>query len=81
MAAELRQQAAEQAAATIKKEISEDEFDRELANFWGDIEKNDHLQELADIQAENNRLREEMHDSKRKLTDLKPNENDSMKVS
>lgn len=59
MAAELRQQAAEQAAATIKKEISEDEFDRELANFWGDIEKNDHLQELADIQAENNRLREE----------------------
>ena len=59
MAAELRQQAAEQAAATIKKEISEDEFDRELANFWGDIEVNDRLQELADIQAENNRLREE----------------------
>lgn len=59
MAAELRQQAAEQAAATIKKEISEDEFDRELANFWGDIEKNDHLQELADIQAENDRLKAE----------------------
>ena len=59
MAAELRQQAAEQAAATIKKEISEDEFDRELANFWGDIEKNDRLQELADIQAENDRLKAE----------------------
>ena len=65
MAAELRQQAAEQAAATIKKEISEDEFDRELANFWGDIETNDRLQELATIQAEN---------------DLKPNENDSTKA-
>ena len=64
MAAELRQQAVEQAAATIKKEISEDEFDRELANFWGDIEKNDHLQELADIQAENNRLREELTSAK-----------------
>lgn len=59
MAAELRQQAAEQAAATIKKEISEDEFDRELANFWGDIETNDRLQELANIQAENDRLKEE----------------------
>lgn len=59
MAAELRQQAAEQAAATIKKGISEDEFDRELANFWGDIETNDRLQELANIQAENDRLKEE----------------------
>lgn len=59
VAAELRQQAAEQAAATIKKEISEDEFDRELANFWGDIEKNDRLRELADIQAENDRLKAE----------------------
>ena len=59
VAAELRQQAAEQAAATIKKEISEDEFDRELANFWGDIETNDRLQELANIQAENDRLKEE----------------------
>lgn len=71
MAAELRQQAAEQAAATIKKEISEDEFDRELANFWGDIEKNDHLQELADIQAENNRLREENARQQAEISRLK----------
>lgn len=59
MAAELRQQAAERTAAVLQKEIAGDEFDRELANFWGDIEKNDRLQELADIQAENDRLKAE----------------------
>lgn len=71
MAAELRQQAAEQAAATIKKEISEDEFDRELANFWGDIEKNDRLQELADIQAENDRLKAENARQQAEISRLK----------
>lgn len=71
MAAELRQQAAEQAAATIKKEISEDEFDRELANFWGDIETNDRLQELANIQAENDRLKEENARQQAEISRLK----------
>lgn len=71
MAAELRQQAAEQAAATIKKEISEDEFDRELANFWGDIETNDRLQELANIQAENDRLKAENARQQAEISRLK----------
>lgn len=71
MAAELRRQATEQAAAAIKKEISEDEFDRELANFWGDIEVNDRLQELADIQAENDRLREENARQQAEISRLK----------
>lgn len=57
--AEIRRRAAERTAAVLQKEIAGDEFDRELANFWGDIEVNDRLQELADIQAENDRLREE----------------------
>lgn len=57
--AEIRRRAAEQTAAVLQKEIAGDEFDRELASFWGDIEKNDRLQELADIQTENDRLREE----------------------
>lgn len=57
--AEVRRRAAEQTAAVLQKEIAGDEFDRELASFWGDIEKNDRLQELADIQAENNRLKAE----------------------
>lgn len=71
VAAELRQQAAEQAAATIKKEISEDEFDRELANFWGDIETNDRLQELANIQAENDRLKAENARQQAEISRLK----------
>lgn len=71
MAAELRRQATEQAAAAIKKEISEDEFDRELANFWGDIEKNDRLQELADIQAENDRLKAENARQQAEISRLK----------
>lgn len=57
--AEIRRRAAERTAAVLQKEIAGDEFDRELANFWGDIEKNDRLQELADIQAENDRLKAE----------------------
>lgn len=57
--AEVRRRAAERTAAVLQKEIAGDEFDRELANFWGDIEKNDRLQELADIQAENDRLKAE----------------------
>lgn len=71
MAAELRRQATEQAAAAIKKEISEDEFDRELANFWGDIEVNDRLQELADIQAENDRLKAENARQQAEISRLK----------
>lgn len=57
--AEIRRRTAERTAAVLQKEIAGDEFDRELANFWGDIEKNDRLQELADIQAENDRLKAE----------------------
>lgn len=71
MAAELRRQATEQAAAAIKKEIAGDEFDRELANFWGDIEKNDRLQELADIQAENDRLKAENARQQAEISRLK----------
>jgi hypothetical protein len=69
--AEIRRRAAERTAAVLQKEIAGDEFDRELANFWGDIEKNDRLQELADIQAENDRLKAENARQQAEISRLK----------
>lgn len=69
--AEMRMKAAERTAAVLQKEIAGDEFDRELANFWGDIEKNDRLQELADIQAENDRLKAENARQQAEISRLK----------
>ena len=69
--AEIRRRAAEQTAAVLQKEIAGDEFDRELASFWGDIEKNDRLQELAGIQAENDRLKAENARQQAEISRLK----------